>query len=164
MERIYYAQITSPVGPLLLAASERGLMALHFGGGVPLPQPPDQQWIEAPERLADCAAQLAAYFRGERRVFQLPLDLRGTPFQLRCWRELLLIPYGQIRTYVQLAHAVGSPRGFRAVGAANGRNPIAIIVPCHRVVASDGSLGGYGGGLEIKRRLLQLEGADPLLF
>jgi methylated-DNA-[protein]-cysteine S-methyltransferase len=103
--------------------------------------------------------QLQEYFAGERREFSFPLDLRGTDFQLACWRALLAIPYGETRSYGDIARAVGKPQGFRAVGMANNRNPLAIVVPCHRVIASDGTLCGYGGGLEVKRKLLELEGA-----
>ncbi len=104
-------------------------------------------------------AQLEEYFSGTRREFTFPLDLRGTDFQLACWRALSAIPYGKTRTYADIARAIGKPHAFRAVGMANNRNPIAIVVPCHRVIASDGTLCGYGGGLDVKRRLLELEGA-----
>ena len=103
--------------------------------------------------------ELNEYFAGERRDFTFRLDLRGTEFQVKCWRALVDIPYGETRSYAAIARAVGRPRGFRAVGLANNRNPIAIVVPCHRVIASDGTLCGYGGGLEVKRKLLELEGA-----
>jgi methylated-DNA-[protein]-cysteine S-methyltransferase len=103
--------------------------------------------------------EIEEYFAGQRRQFTFPLDLRGTGFQLACWRALLAIPYGETRTYADIARAVGKPSAFRAVGMANHRNPIAIVVPCHRVIASDGKLCGYGGGLEVKRKLLELEGA-----
>jgi methylated-DNA-[protein]-cysteine S-methyltransferase len=103
--------------------------------------------------------ELEEYFAGKRREFSFPLDLRGTDFQLACWRALLAIPYGETRSYAAIARAVGKPNAFRAVGMANNRNPIAIVVPCHRVIASDGTLCGYGGGLEVKRKLLELEGA-----
>jgi O-6-methylguanine DNA methyltransferase len=109
-----------------------------------------------------CIAELDEYFAGRRREFNVPLDLRGTPFQLACWNALLRIPYGEVRTYAEQAMVVGNPRAFRAVGAANGANPIPIIVPCHRVLATGGRLGGYGGGLELKERLLRLEGAWPI--
>ncbi len=104
-------------------------------------------------------AQLQEYFSGKRRNFDLALDLRGTDFQKRCWNELLRIPYGETRSYADVARAVGSPRSFRAVGQANHYNPIAIIVPCHRVLAAGCYLGGYGGGLPVKAWLLRLEGA-----
>jgi O-6-methylguanine DNA methyltransferase len=103
--------------------------------------------------------ELEEYFEGSRREFTFPLDLRGTEFQLACWRALLAIPYGETRTYADIASAAGKPNAFRAAGMANNRNPVAIVVPCHRVIASDGTLCGYGGGLDIKRKLLELEGA-----
>jgi O-6-methylguanine DNA methyltransferase len=121
-----------------------------------------QSLVESTENLRPYLDQLRQYFAGERREFTLPLDLHGTEFQLRCWHALLEIGYGEIRTYAQLARTVDSPKGFRAVGAANGANPVSIIVPCHRVIASDGTLGGYGGGLEVKEKLLRLEGVWPI--
>ena len=151
---IHYSRIDSPVGPLLLVVSERGLVALEFGRGKI-----GESWVESPERTAPYARQLADYFAGQRRAFYVPLDLRGTDFQKRCWRELLKIPYGETRSYADIARAIGNPAAVRAVGLANGQNPIAIVVPCHRVIGSDGSLTGYGGGLEVKRQLLELEGA-----
>ena len=116
-------------------------------------------WELAQSKTHPYVDQLQQYFAGTRRQFTFPLDLRGTPFQLKCWRALLDIPYGQTRTYADIARAVGCPHGYRAVGLANNRNPIAIVVPCHRVIASDGTLCGYGGGLDVKRKLLELEGA-----
>jgi O-6-methylguanine DNA methyltransferase len=113
----------------------------------------------AHSKMSGYACELQEYFAGDRREFRFPLDLRGTDFQIACWRALLAIPYGETRTYADIARAVGRPQGFRAVGMANNRNPIAIVVPCHRVIASDGTLCGYGGGLDVKRKLLQLEGA-----
>ena len=103
--------------------------------------------------------ELEEYFSGQRREFTFALDLRGTDFQLACWRALQTIPYGETRSYADIARAVGKPAAFRAVGMANNRNPVAIVVPCHRVIASDGTLCGYGGGLDVKRKLLELEGA-----
>jgi O-6-methylguanine DNA methyltransferase len=103
--------------------------------------------------------ELEEYFAGKRREFTFALDLRGTDFQLACWRALLAIPYGETRTYADIARAVSKANAFRAVGMANNRNPIAVVVPCHRVIASDGTLCGYGGGLDVKRKLLELEGA-----
>jgi methylated-DNA-[protein]-cysteine S-methyltransferase len=153
-EAIHYSRIDSPVGPLLLAISERGLVALEFDRGKVA-----AGCVESPERTAPYALQLEEYFAGRRRRFDLPLDLRGTDFQKRCWQELLKIPYGETRSYAAIARAIGNPAAVRAVGLANGQNPIAIIVPCHRVIGSDGSLTGYGGGLETKRKLLELEGA-----
>jgi O-6-methylguanine DNA methyltransferase len=156
---------------LFLAASDRGLVALEFDVRLPgqqsiRPNPRDLRADENALRfeisdgtMADYARELGEYFAGSRREFSFPLDLRGTEFQLACWRALLAIPYGETRSYADIARAVGRPQGFRAVGMANNRNPIAIVVPCHRVIASDGSLCGYGGGLDIKRKLLELEGA-----
>ena len=114
---------------------------------------------DSAHELAAYVRELEEYFAGTRRAFDFPLDLRGTDFQVACWRALLAIPYGETRTYADIARAVGRPQGFRAVGMANNRNPVAIVVPCHRVIASDGTLCGYGGGLDIKRKLLELEGA-----
>lgn len=114
---------------------------------------------EAGPAMQAYVRELEEYFAGKRREFSFALDLRGTDFQLECWRVLVAIPYGETRTYAHIARAVGRPRGFRAVGMANHRNPVAIVVPCHRVIASDGTMCGYGGGLEVKRKLLELEGA-----
>jgi O-6-methylguanine DNA methyltransferase len=170
---IYYTNFASPVGPLLVAASPKGLVLLEFSGHrrrrpgmpeslLPLPANALSKAVESTEKLSPYLDQLRQYFAGERREFTLPLDLHGTEFQLRCWHALLEIGYGEIRTYAQLARTVDSPKGFRAVGAANGANPVSIIVPCHRVIASDGTLGGYGGGLEVKEKLLRLEGVWPI--
>ena len=114
---------------------------------------------ESADALRPYVRELEEYFAGTRRKFGLALDLRGTEFQLACWRALVAIPYGETRTYADIARAVGRPKGFRAAGMANHRNPVAIVVPCHRVIASDGTLCGYGGGLDVKRKLLELEGA-----
>lgn len=112
---------------------------------------------ESSSALSPYLQELSEYFAGQRREFSFPLDLRGTGFQLACWRALLEIPYGETRSYRDIAQAIGHSHAFRAVGMSNNRNPIAIIVPCHRVIASSGSLCGYGGGLDIKRKLLDLE-------
>jgi methylated-DNA-[protein]-cysteine S-methyltransferase len=159
METLHYSRISSPAGPLLLASSEKGLVLLEFDRGVFPPRKPKAEWKESAAALAPYVSELNEYFAGRRREFRFPLDLRGTEFQVRCWRALLDIPYGETRTYADIARAVRQPKGFRAVGLANNRNPIAIVVPCHRVIASDGSLCGYGGGLEVKQKLLELEGA-----
>ena len=159
MEILYYSQVSSIIGPLNLAASNKGLVALEFHrDGFPR-KTRNIAWEHSESRIAPYAKQLAEYFSGQRREFTFPLDLRGTTFQLACWRALLEIPYGETRTYADIARAVGKPQAFRAAGMANNRNPIAIVVPCHRVIASDGTLCGYGGGLDVKRRLLELEGA-----
>ena len=157
----------SPVGHLEIAMSDRGLAGLAFGGRWSTPRgiagapegPVHVRWIEQPERFSEVLRQLDEYFAGTRRQFDLPLDLRGPEFYRRCWQALMRIPYGETWSYARLAAEVGAPRSFRAVGQANHHNPIAIIVPCHRVIASDGSLAGFGGGLAVKEFLLKLEGA-----
>ena len=159
METLYHAQIDSPIGPLNLAISGNGLVALEFLRDDFPRKSKNIAWEHSPAKAEPFAAQLDEYFARRRREFTFPLDLRGTPFQLDCWRALLAIPYGETRTYAAIARTVGKPQAFRAVGMANNRNPIAIVVPCHRVIASDGTLCGYGGGLDVKRRLLELEGA-----
>ena len=162
---IFFTRIPSPVGPLLVAAGENGLRCLQFDRGrMPL-APPGEVWIQSRAALRPYTRQLRAYFRGELKEFTCKLDLQGTMFQKQCWNALLRIPYGATCSYADLARKVGRPRAFRAVGQANHRNPVAIIVPCHRVVGSGGSLTGYGGGLEIKEKLLRLEGValEPVL-
>jgi O-6-methylguanine DNA methyltransferase len=171
METLYIASIESAIGPLFLAASAGGLIALEFDARLPGQQSirPNPRHLrqeksgltfeDSPDALLPYFKELKEYFAGRRRKFTFPLDLRGTDFQVACWRALLAIPYGETRSYADIARAVGKPNAFRAVGMANNRNPIAIVVPCHRVIASDGTLCGYGGGLEVKRKLLELEGA-----
>jgi O-6-methylguanine DNA methyltransferase len=180
METLQSAVISSPVGPLFLAVSPKGLVALEFDARLPgqqtirqesiRPNPRDlrqerarfrnaTRFEESPAAIEPFARELEEYFAGRRREFSFPLDLRGTEFQIACWRALLDIPYGETRSYADIARAVGRPKGFRAVGMANNRNPVAIVVPCHRVIASDGTLCGYGGGMDVKRKLLELEGS-----
>jgi methylated-DNA-[protein]-cysteine S-methyltransferase len=159
METLYYSRLNSLAGPLLIAVSEKGLVLLEFDRGEFPPKRPRAEWRESVQATRPYIRELEDYFAGRRREFTFPLDLRGTEFQVKCWRALLKIPYGETRTYADIARAVNQPKGFRAVGLANNRNPIAIVVPCHRVIASDGTLCGYGGGLDIKRKLLELEGA-----
>jgi methylated-DNA-[protein]-cysteine S-methyltransferase len=144
---------------LRLMAAPEGLRAIWFE---PAATPREASRNDHNPLLEEAARQLRAYFAGEAREFDLPLDLAGTEFQKRVWRELLAIPYGETRGYGQIAVAIGSPKAVRAVGAANGANPIPIVVPCHRVVGAAGKLVGYGGGLALKRRLLELE--NPTLF
>jgi O-6-methylguanine DNA methyltransferase len=158
METLSYTRTSSPVGPLFLAASAKGLVRLEFearmqklGSGTTLQ--------ESRSALAPYLRELDEYFAGERREFTFALDLRGTDFQLSCWNALLEIPYGETRSYREIAQAIGHAHAYRAVGMSNNRNPVAIVVPCHRVIASSGSLCGYGGGLDIKRKLLDLERA-----
>jgi methylated-DNA-[protein]-cysteine S-methyltransferase len=161
METLLYFRMSSPVGPLLLGASDAALTVLAFDRGLPgrfAGHPVG--WRESRGETKAVRDQLEEYFAGERRDFTIPLDLRGTDFQKRCWEELLRIPFGKTRSYAEIAEAVGSPNAYRAVGQANHYNPIAIVVPCHRVLAAGTMLGGYGGGLSTKAFLLRLEGAD----
>jgi methylated-DNA-[protein]-cysteine S-methyltransferase len=146
----------SPLGRILLAANQDGLCAIDFqDGDQPLIPAPD--WLEQKADLSEAIAQLAAYFRGVRTSFDLPLAPGGTRFQRQVWQAVLAIPYGQTQSYARLAARIENPKATRAVGAANGRNPLPIVIPCHRVIGSSGALVGYGGGLEIKRRLLEME-------
>ncbi|MDR3747746.1 MAG: methylated-DNA--[protein]-cysteine S-methyltransferase [Acidobacteriota bacterium] len=160
METLYYSRMDSPVGPLLIGVSVSALVVLEFDRGLPKKVGGKPvQWELSEERTRKIREQLEEYFAGMRRAFDFALELRGTDFQKRCWNELLRIPYGQSRSYAEIARAVGSPKSFRAVGQANHYNPIAIVVPCHRVLAAGCFLGGYGGGLPAKTYLLRLEGA-----
>ncbi len=152
-----YAVLESPIGPLLLSGTGAGLSAVEFARDG-RPAFPAAGWREDRSAQAEALRQLAAYFAGELREFDLPLAPRGTAFQLAVWRELQRIPYGETISYAELARRVGRPRAVRAVGAANGRNPLPVVVPCHRVIGSDGRLTGYAGGLNLKHRLLVLEG------
>ena len=151
-----YRYFDSPIGTLRLVSDGTHLVAIEFEG-MHAEQGGD---LEATDAVLDaCASQLAEYFAGERTRFRLPLAPAGTAFQRSVWKALEQIPYGQLNSYADIAAVIGKPRAVRAVGAANGRNPIPIVVPCHRVIGSDGSLTGFAGGLETKRRLLELEGA-----
>jgi methylated-DNA-[protein]-cysteine S-methyltransferase len=162
---LFHKFITSPVGKLKLVASDKGLVAILWENDNPRRVPltssveDDQQKI-----LVEVERQLNQYFTGERRSFSLPLDMRGTPFQKDVWEALLSIPFGETRSYGQLAKQIGRSSASRAVGAANGRNPISIIVPCHRVIGSSGNLTGFAGGLETKATLLDMEKKDASLF
>ena len=156
---LYWHEAESPVGPLLLAADAAGLRHVYFQAG-PQPVRPPDAWRRDAAPFARVLAQLEEYFDGARRTFRLRLAPRGTPFQLAVWTALRQIPYGETLSYGELARRVGLTSGARAVGLANGANPLPIIVPCHRVIGADGSLTGFGGGLYIKRALLSLEGAD----
>ena len=161
MLTIVFSRINSAIGPLLLGMSDSKLAVLAFGHDLPEKLHGTKvNWRESPEATANVRQQLEEYFAGQRREFNLPLDLRGTEFQRRCWDQLLRIPYGETRSYAEIAREVGSPNGFRAVGQANHHNPVAIVVPCHRVLAGGKELGGYGGGLPTKAFLLRLEGAS----
>lgn len=153
-----YTKLPSPIGDLTLIASDDALVAIHFAG-----QPLASFRGDMPERndahpvLCAAARQLTEYFAGERRAFDLPLDFGGTDFQRSVWQTLLTIPYGETWSYADVASRLGKPSATRAVGAANGRNPIPIVGPCHRVIGKDGSLTGFGGGLPVKEKLLALE-------
>ena len=148
----YWTTTDSPVGPLLLTSDGRALTRVLFDAD------PEPAWSTQPCELLDRAVeQLREYFAGERTEFDLPLAPDGTPFQRRVWEALRTIPYAETISYRQLATRVGNPSASRAVGLANGRNPISLVVPCHRVIGADGSLTGYGGGLDRKRTLLDLE-------
>jgi methylated-DNA-[protein]-cysteine S-methyltransferase len=154
----FYATMPSPVGELLLTASDDGLTGVYLPGeGLR----PDPSWKLTPARFTDCAQQLGEYFAGDRHEFSLPLAPPGTPFQREVWNELIDITYGTTISYTELARRVGRPRSQRAVGAANGRNPVCIIVPCHRVVGANGALTGYSAGIDAKRWLLDFEQATP---
>ncbi len=151
-----YALTDSPLGPILVAGDESGLRRINFQRGT-APQPVEPDWILDAAAMGRAIEQLGAYFAGQLRQFDLRLAPRGTPFQQRVWQALRGIPYGQTATYGQIAARLGKPGGARAVGGANGRNPLPIVVPCHRVVAAQGKLGGFTGGLDLKRGLLALE-------
>jgi O-6-methylguanine DNA methyltransferase len=165
---ICYGELDSPIGPLLLAATPKGICSVHFGrfreqeaelrrwSQQHLPGSP---WVPQPEAVAHAAKQLDEYFAGRRTAFDLELDLHGTPFQLKVWNALRRIPYGTTASYKQIGQMIGSEKAARAIGGANNRNPVSIIVPCHRVIGADGSLVGYGGGLNIKQFLLKRENA-----
>lgn len=156
----YYTYVDTPVGTLLLAGNDHGLQLISFqcGKGSRAPEP---DWLESPSFFRGVTRQLAEYFRGKRITFELKLAPRGTPFQLAVWNALVRIPYGRTRSYADIAKTIGRPRAVRAVGTANGSNPLPIVVPCHRVIGKDGSLVGYGGGLKIKQALLALERSAP---
>lgn len=155
---IFYLEHSSPLGTLLVASTSLGISGIyfeehrHFKG--------KEGWQHAPEHehLLAATRQLDDYFAGKRRAFDLPLDMAGTDFQRAVWQQLVAIPFGQSITYGQQAQRMGKPNATRAVGTANGRNPVSIVVPCHRVIGASGAMTGYAGGLERKRYLLALEG------
>jgi len=151
-----YGWMESPVGDLLIVADEAAVRMIGFRAGQH-PGTVKEGWRRGGPLVAEAGRQLDEYFEGRRQRFDLPLAPSGTPFQLSAWKALQDIPYGTTRSYGEQARAVGKPKAVRAVGAANGRNPIAIVVPCHRVIGGDGRLTGYGGGLDVKQYLLELE-------
>jgi methylated-DNA-[protein]-cysteine S-methyltransferase len=156
MGTISYTVMKSPIGPLMLAGDDAGLRLVHFSTGR-RPKAPEADWVEDKAPFKEVIRQLEEYFHGKLRDFDLPLALDGTDFQLLVWRNLQKIPYGETVSYGQLARRIGNPAASRAVGLANGSNPIPIIIPCHRVIGSNGDLTGFGGGLPVKKKLLALE-------
>ena len=149
---IHRIQMSSPIGTIAIAETDGAITHVLFGEC--------GEAGEKTELLSEAERQFSEYFAGTRRAFELPLNPSGTPFQKEVWRALSEIPYGETRSYAEIARAVGRDKAFRAVGMANHNNPISIIIPCHRVIGADGALTGYGGGLEKKRFLLRLEGLD----
>jgi methylated-DNA-[protein]-cysteine S-methyltransferase len=157
MPQIFTAVFESPIGSLEIKAEEKGILEVNFVEKSGLMRPPGGAAADGPEVLRACLSQLEEYFRGKRTSFSLPLRLEGTAFQKKVWAALLRVPFGKTTTYGAIAAAVGNTRAGRAVGGANHRNPVSIIVPCHRVIGSDGRLTGYGGGLWRKEWLLEHE-------
>ncbi|MCR9219616.1 MAG: methylated-DNA--[protein]-cysteine S-methyltransferase [Alphaproteobacteria bacterium] len=155
---VLYDILEGPLGPLLAAGDGAALQRLTLPEGDD-PAAPAPGWRRAPDAFAGLRRALSAYFAGEARAFDIPLRPQGTTFQLTVWRALQDIPYGTTRSYGEIARAIGAPTASRAVGAANGRNPIPILIPCHRVIGAQGALTGFGGGLSRKAFLLRLEGA-----
>jgi methylated-DNA-[protein]-cysteine S-methyltransferase len=156
MQAVCYTHIESPAGTLLLAAGEKGLQLISFPEGRHARRP-EPGWREDRKPLQSTISQLSAYFAGRLQDFDLTLDPHGTPFQLSVWKRLTEIPYGETISYGEMARRIGNPAASRAVGLANGSNPIPIVIPCHRVIGSNGKLTGYGGGLPTKEKLLALE-------
>jgi len=164
---VIYTTISSPIGPLTIASTDQGLCFIAFGEGAKAflaLQLWCRKWLQQDDSIfqddasfTDMIIQFREYFDGKRFEFHLPLDIHGTPFQKAVWDELRKIPYGETRSYKEIAMAIDAPKAVRAIGGANHHNPIPIIVPCHRVIGSNGALVGYGGGLSIKEQLLSLE-------
>ncbi|MBM4204732.1 MAG: methylated-DNA--[protein]-cysteine S-methyltransferase [Gammaproteobacteria bacterium] len=161
-QMLRYTYLQSPIGPLLLAGETR-LSRISFPEGSKV-FAPDPQWVRDDDAFKDVQQQLLEYFAGERREFTVELDVQGTSFQKRVLEALRGIPYGETRSYKQVAERIGTPLAVRAVGAANGSNPIPLIIPCHRVIGSNGKLTGFGGGLPVKKYLLDLEQGRRLLL
>ncbi|UFU07189.1 methylated-DNA--[protein]-cysteine S-methyltransferase [Ruania halotolerans] len=162
MTTIFRHDLPSPIGDMVLLSDGESLTGLLYPGHTTVSLAQDAR--PDPGSFSLAVAQLEEYFAGERTVFDIPINPRGTAFQRRCWDALLTIPYGTTRSYGEIAAIVGEPGAARAVGLANNRNPISIIVPCHRVIGADGSLTGYGGGMPAKRYLLDLESRGTTLF
>jgi len=160
---MFYSHMASPLGPLLLAADDSGLHQILFARDGKAAAP-DSNWQQSSTPFSETVRQLEAYFSGRLKSFNLLLAPQGTPFQQRVWTELCAISYGETISYGELARRIGNPNASRAVGLANGSNPIPIIIPCHRVIGSNGKLTGYGGGLPIKEKLLALEKKQMILL
>jgi methylated-DNA-[protein]-cysteine S-methyltransferase len=163
LKKMYYCYLPTPIGDLLLAGDGDALHMIGFPKGA-MRRDPEADWIYNEKPLAAARQQLTEYFAGERKEFNLPLALDGTEFQLLVLEELRRIPYGETTSYGDIAKRIGRPKAVRAVGAANGRNPIPIVVPCHRVIGSSGDLTGFGGGLDTKTELLRLEAENSGLL
>ena len=155
---MHYAVMNSPMGPLTVASTEKGIASIQFGNTLP------EGVVAEPSVIHETVEQLSEYFEGKRTQFELPLDVEGTDFQKSVWNELQRIPYGETRSYGEIAKAIGRPGAARAVGMANHENPLAVVIPCHRVVGSNGSLTGYAGGLHLKAQLLSIESRHRTLF
>jgi|SRR5215469_1891875 len=160
-ENLYHHTLDTPIGGLLLVGDKDALHEVYFQDGKRGPTKPHADWQPSERPFREAIRQLRAYFAGRLTEFDLPLAPQGTEFQLKVWQTLRSIPYGETWSYGELARRIRRPAASRAVGAANGQNPIPVIVPCHRVIGADGSLTGFGGGLPIKHKLLALEGALP---
>ena len=160
---MYYCYVDTPIGELLLAGSDDALHMIGFPKGS-MRRDPEPDWIFKEKPFEEVRRQLLEYFEGKRREFDIPLSMQGTEFQLRVWKSLQQIPYGETVSYGDVARGISKPKAVRAVGAANGRNPIPIIVPCHRVIGSHGDLTGFGGGLDTKEALLRLEAENTSLL
>ena len=155
---MHYAVMNSPMGPLTVASTDKGIASIQFGNTLP------EGVVAEPSAIHETVEQLSEYFEGKRTQFELPLDVEGTDFQKAVWNELQRIPYGETRSYGEIAKAIGRPGAARAVGMANHDNPLAVVIPCHRVVGSNGSLTGYAGGLHLKAQLLSIESRHRTLF
>lgn len=160
---MYYCYLNSPIGELLLAGDESALSLIGFPKGK-MRHDPEPDWIFNEKPFVAARQQLAEYFAGDRKDFDLPLQLSGTEFQVQVLEELQKIPYGETTSYGDIATQIGRPKAVRAVGAANGRNPLPIVIPCHRVIGSSGDLTGFGGGLDLKEALLRLEAENSSLL
>lgn len=160
--KLFYTAMESLAGPLVLAGNSNGLRRIHFANSGRFAAPEGWKQDDAP--FGEVIRQLRAYFSGELREFDLPLALEGTAFQMKVWKNLRAIPYGETISYAQLAQEIGNPKAVRAVGLANGSNPVPIVIPCHRVIGSNGKLTGFGGGLPAKKALLALESRQRSLL